>query len=300
VEADAVNLVTPPEVHHEQSLTAFRHGCHVICEKPLSEVLPESIAMVREAERAGLKLMVGHNFRYLACSQKLRQIIRERTYGTPGFANFNYIRNRNGNRKDLNKYPLMMKQPMLLEQSVHHVDLIRYCYDDEIIAVRADTWRPRWSTYEDDCCVSALFELKSGMRVNYLGTWTAGWNRFCFEWRTDCDGGVVLQRKQFSDLYAARMDPALALSGHRFKDGEEVEPLQEVPLEPCVAFVDDTRGLLTEFVDAITLGAPLITSGKDHLKTLGVTLACVESAESHQRVTMREFYKRQGIPEAWI
>ena len=301
VEADAVNLVTPPEGHHEQTLTAFKHGCHVLCEKPLSEVLPESIDMVRKAEQANLKLMVGHNFRYLASSQMLRKLIRDKTYGVPGFANFNYIRNRDGNRKDLNKYPLIMKQPMLLEQSVHHIDLIRYCYEDEIISVKADTWRPKWSTYDDDCCVSALFELKSGMRVNYLGTWTSGWNKMCFEWRTDCDGGVIIQKHQFSDMHAARMDPALALSGRNFKENaEEAEPLLPIPLDPCVAFMDDTRGLVKEFVDAITLGTPLITSGKDHLKTLGVTLACVESAETNQRVTMREFYKRQGIPEAWI
>jgi hypothetical protein len=76
------------------------------------------------------------------------------------------------------------------------------------------------------------------MRVNYLGSWTSGWNRFCFEWCTDCDGGVVIQRKQSSDLHAARMDPALALTGERFKDGEDAEPLQGIPLEPCLAFVE--------------------------------------------------------------
>ena len=79
VEADGVNLVTPPDVHHEQALTAFKHGCHVLCEKPLSEVLPESIDMVRKAEQSRLQLMVGHNFRYLASSQMLRRLIRERT-----------------------------------------------------------------------------------------------------------------------------------------------------------------------------------------------------------------------------
>jgi predicted dehydrogenase len=300
VKADAVVLVTPPEVHHEQTLTSFKHGCHVLCEKPLSEVLSESIDMVQKAEEYGLQLMVGHNFRYLSSSQMLRKLIKEQSYGEPGFGQFTYLRNRDGNRKDLNKYPLVMDQPMLLEQSVHHLDLMRYCYDQEVISVQADTWRPSWSTYRDDCCVSALLEFANGFRANYLGTWTSGWNRFCFEWRTDFSGGVVIQKQQFEDLNGAKLTPGLALEGERFKVGDDVEPLQEIPLEPCEAFVDDTRLMITEFLDAIEFGKPLITSGKDHLKTLGLTLACVEASKTGKKIIMKDFYQQQGIPESWI
>ena len=300
IKADAVVLVTPPEVHHEQTLTAFKHGCHVLCEKPLSEVLSESIDMVQKAEEYGLKLMVGHNFRYLSSSQMLRKLIKEQSFGEAGFGHFAYIRNRDGNRKDLNKYPLEMDQPMLLEQSVHHLDLMRYCYDQEVVSVQADTWRPSWSTYRDDCCVSALLEFENGFRANYLGTWTSGWNRFCFEWRTDCSEGVIIQKQQFEDLNGAKLTPGLALEGERFKVGEDVEPLHEIPLAPCEAFVDDTRLMITEFLDAIEFGSPLITSGKDHLKTLGLTLACVEASKTGKKVIMKDFYQRQGIPESWI
>ena len=300
VKADAVVLVTPPEVHHEQTLTAFKHGCHVLCEKPLSEVLPESIDMVKKADEYGLLLMVGHNFRYLASSQKLRQLMHDKTYGEAGFGHFSYLRNRDGNRKDLNKYPLTMDQPMLLEQSVHHLDLMRYCYDQEVVSVSADTWRPAWSTYRDDCCVSALLEFENGFRANYIGTWTSGWNRFCFEWRTDCSGGVIIQKQQFEDMHGARLQPGLALEGERFKTAEEAEPLLPIPLEECEAFVDDTRLMITEFLDAIEYGKPLVTSGKDHLKTLALTLACVEASKTGQKIIMKDYYREQGIPEAWI
>jgi predicted dehydrogenase len=300
VPADAVVLVTPPEVHHAQVTAAFRRGCHVLCEKPLSEVLAESIDMVRQADEAGKLLMVGHNFRYLASSQTLRRLLAEQSLGQPGFGHFVYVRNRDGRRPDLNKYPLTMKQPMLLEQSVHHLDLMRYCYQDEVETVSAETWRPAWSVYADDCCVSALLRFRSGLRVNYLGTWTSGWNRFSFEWRTDCSGGVFVQKQQFSDLHSARLTPGLAAEGVLFKTGDDVEPLQAVPLTPCEAFIDDTRAMLTEFLDAVEHGQPLITSGKDHLKTLGLTIACIEAAESGQRIEMRDFYRRQGIPAAWL
>ncbi len=300
VEADVVLLVTPPEVHHEQTSVAFKRGCHVLSEKPLSEEMDESIDMVRQADDYNLLLMVGHNFRYLSSSQVYRKMIQERTLGDIGYGQFVYLRNRDGRRPDLNKYPLTMKQPMLLEQSVHHLDLMRYCYDDEVVAVSADTWRPSWSTYQDDCCVSALLEFRTGFRANYMGTWTSGSNRFFFEWRTDCSGGILVQKYQFDDLFSSKLTPGLAMEGELFKRSKDVEPLQEVPLEPCEAFIDDTRVMLTEFLDAIEFGSPLITSGKDHLKTLGLTIACIQAAETGTKVIMEDYYEGLGIPKAWL
>jgi predicted dehydrogenase len=132
VKADAVLLVTPPEGHHSQASAAFRHGCHLLAEKPLAEEMGEAIDIVRQAELHGRQVMVGMNFRYLATSQALRKIFGERTFGAPGFGHFVYLRNRDGRRPDLNKYPLTMRQPMLLEQSVHHLDLMRYVYNEHL------------------------------------------------------------------------------------------------------------------------------------------------------------------------
>jgi len=60
-------------------------------------------------------------------------------------------------------------------------------------------------------------------------------------------------------------------------------------------FIDDTRGLLSEFVMALEGGEPVVTSGKDHLKTLGLTLACIESSKTGSRVYMNEFYGKHNL-----
>jgi predicted dehydrogenase len=193
-----------------------------------------------------------------------------------------------------------MRQPMLLEQSVHHLDLMRYVYNDDVTAVSAHTWRPSWSTYDDDCCVSALLHFRSGLQANYMGTWTSGSNHFTFQWRTDCTGGVVVQNAQFEDLRTASLTPGLAMEGVLFKTGDDVEPLQPYPLPPCQAFIDDTRGLLNEFVEALEGRAALLTTGVDHLKTLGLTIACIESSQTGQRVHLSDFYRRQGVPARWV
>jgi predicted dehydrogenase len=139
---------------------------------------------------------------------------------------------------------------------------------------------------------------RSGLRVNYLGTWTSGWNRFDFRWRTDFPGGVLIQKKQFSDLYAARLDPALAMTGPLFKD--EAEPLLPIALPPAEHFIDDTRLLLARFVEAIQAGKPVETSGKDHLKSLALVHAIIESAEHGQRVALADFYARHGLEMGWL
>jgi predicted dehydrogenase len=300
VECDAVLLVTPPEGHFEQTMLAFEHSCHVLCEKPLVETLAEAIELVGQAERRRLHLMVGMNFRYLPVSQTIRRFIREQRFGPPGYGQFVYLRHRDGRRPDLNDHPLTMAQPMLLEQSIHHLDLLRYCYGVEVEALTADTWRPDWSTYADDCCVSVLLQFEGGLRVNYLGTWTSGWNQFHFQWRTDCPGGAIIQQAQFGDLHTVEFQPHLAAEGKLFKGADEAEPLRSFPLANSEDFIDDTRGLLNEFVEAVTTGRAVETSGQDHLKTLSLVLACIEAAKSRQWLQMQDFYQCQGIPAEWI
>jgi hypothetical protein len=66
-------------------------------------------------------------------------------------------------------------------------------------------------------------------------------------------------------------------------------------LEPVEYFIDDTRGLLFEFVEALECGRPVKTSGRDHLKTLGLTLACIESSKTGSRVYVDEFYRTHNL-----
>ena len=53
--------------------------------------------------------------------------------------------------------------------------------------------------------------------------------------------------------------------------------------------------MLAEFVMALEGGKPMITSGKDHLKTLGLTLACIESSRTGSRVYMDQFYRKHNL-----
>jgi predicted dehydrogenase len=279
--SEAVVLVTPPGGHLEQARQVYAAALPLLAEKPLALDLDESIQIVKLARGANLPLMVGLNFRYLPVSRKIRELVTSETLGKPGFGQFTYQRNRDGRVPRLNKYPLTMQHPMMLEQSIHHLDLIRYCYNREVASVICRSWNPKWSMYAHDSNVSCLLTMEDGMEVNYLGTWTGGWDELGFEWRTDCTHGVIIQRQLFEDLSIAHTtDPELTA----------------IDLPEFEAFLDDTDALLGAFVAHLRQDAPLACSGADHLYTLALCFAAIESSETGRAVEMNEFYRRYEVP----
>ena len=208
--ADAVLLATPPAGRHDQIDAACKAGLPILAEKPLAADVAVARRYVEMAEAAGVHLIVGLNFRYLAVTEAKRSLLASGRVGTPGFARFTYERWRDGTQSRLNSYPLAMDHPMLWEQSIHHFDLMRFVYGTDAARIQAHTFNPSWTMYRGDTNVSALIAFENGMRVNYQGTWQAGHEPMHFNWRTDCAGGIVEQRAMFGDIgYAPRLQRAL-------------------------------------------------------------------------------------------
>lgn len=293
VHLDAVVIATPPAVHRSILETAVSHHFAVLCEKPLSETLAEAIEMVRLASAKNVPLLVGMNFRFLPVVAEARRRVRSADLGRPIYATFTYLRNRASRRSDLNSYPATMEHPMLLEQSIHHLDLIRYVYSREALNVSAHSWNPPTSTYRGDACVAMHLEMAGGLHVEYVGTWVAGTNRMDFRWRTDFERGVMIQERQFSDLAVAKRVSGADLTGPRFD--EEGEPPLSVSLPASKPFVDDTAGLLAALCATSTGEESEATSGTDHLKTLALVHASIASAATCRTVSVPVFAAKHGI-----
>jgi predicted dehydrogenase len=72
---DAVAIATPVVTHAPLALAALRAGKHVLVEKPLAASVAEGEAMVAEADRRGLVLMVDHTFVYTPAVRRIRQLV---------------------------------------------------------------------------------------------------------------------------------------------------------------------------------------------------------------------------------
>ena len=293
VEVDALIIATPPANHAPDALLAMQQGLPVLCEKPLTESLEQALELAATSRNTGVPLLVGMNFRYVPATQEYRRIVRSGDLGPALFGHFIYVRNRDGRRPDLNDFPLTMDQPMLFEQSIHHFDLMRYVYDRKVTAITADTWNPRSSVYRDDDCVATILHFEGGLRAVYLGTWTSGSNRLEFRWRTDFEGGVVVQADQFGHLLWSRHDPQAAMTGPLFD--ANAEPLLDLGIPEGEPFIAETVRLLAHFM-AVTRGLEQPgPSVEDHLHTLVLLHAARTAAAEGRRVLIRQFAEDLGV-----
>lgn len=62
---DAVLICLPHYLHSEVTISACEAGKHVLCEKPMAPTLEECDAMINSAKKAGVKLMIAENHRFL-------------------------------------------------------------------------------------------------------------------------------------------------------------------------------------------------------------------------------------------
>ncbi|HEY4149867.1 MAG TPA: Gfo/Idh/MocA family oxidoreductase [Chitinophagaceae bacterium] len=78
---DAVYVITPNALHHDQVIRVARTGKHAICEKPMAVNAREGQEMVDACKKANVKLLVGYRMHF---EPKTLEIIRMRKDGELG------------------------------------------------------------------------------------------------------------------------------------------------------------------------------------------------------------------------
>ncbi len=78
---DVIDINAPSNVHKEIALEAARAGKHIFCEKPLALTLADSREMLKAAEDAGVKHMVGFNYRFAPAVMLAKKLIEEGRLG---------------------------------------------------------------------------------------------------------------------------------------------------------------------------------------------------------------------------
>ncbi|MFC4870632.1 Gfo/Idh/MocA family protein [Negadavirga shengliensis] len=78
---DAVYIITPNGLHHDQTLRVAKAGKHVICEKPMGINAKECREMVEACRKANVKLLVGYRMRL---EPNTLEIVRMRKDGELG------------------------------------------------------------------------------------------------------------------------------------------------------------------------------------------------------------------------
>jgi len=78
---DLIDINAPSDAHKEIALAAAKAGKHLFCEKPLALTLADAREMLEVAEQAGVKHMVGFNYRFSPAVQLAKKLVEEGRLG---------------------------------------------------------------------------------------------------------------------------------------------------------------------------------------------------------------------------
>ncbi|MCK9222394.1 MAG: Gfo/Idh/MocA family oxidoreductase [Limnochordia bacterium] len=72
---DLIDITAPSNVHKEIVLAAAQNGKHIFCEKPLALTLEDAEQMLQAVTEAGVKHMIGFNYRRVPAIMLIKQMI---------------------------------------------------------------------------------------------------------------------------------------------------------------------------------------------------------------------------------
>jgi predicted dehydrogenase len=269
---DVVFNCTVPEAHAAVTLTALRHGCHVLGEKPLADSLENAARMLAAAEEAGRILAVIQNRRYDARIRRLRHFIASGVLGPITTANCDFFIGAHfGGFRD------HMEHVLLLDMAIHTFDQARFLTGADPVSVYCHEWNPAGSWYDHDASAVAIFEMTGGIVFTYRGSWCAEGLNTAWEadWRIICQRGSV--RWDGADGFWAQAVSAT---------GTFLSALRDVPVPPFDAGdkVGGHAGNIREFVRCVREGGTPETVASDNIKSLAMVFAAIESAREGKRV----------------
>jgi predicted dehydrogenase len=118
---DAVSISTWPDTHEEMAIKAFENGCHVFIEKPLANTVEGAERVVKAAQKAGKKLVIGYILRHHPSWERFIQIAQ--TLGKPLVMRMNLNQQSSGDMWTLHRNLMKTLSP-IVDCGVHYIDVM--------------------------------------------------------------------------------------------------------------------------------------------------------------------------------
>jgi predicted dehydrogenase len=268
---DLLDIVTPPAAHLALLGAAAQRGVDVICQKPLGGDLANARAMVRQAEAAGITLVVHENFRFMPWYREARRLIDGGTFGRLLDVAFR-LRPGDGQgpRAYLDRQPYFQQMPRFLihETAIHLIDVFRYL-GGEVAGVFARLRRLNPAIRGEDAG-HVLFDFTSGAAGLFDGNRLAGF---------PAANPRLTMGEMWLDGEAATLrldgDGRLFLRRHQGVEAEHAYGWHDRGFGgDCVLALQ--RHVLAHF----QAGAPLENDGRAYLRNLEIEEAIYRSAAS--------------------
>lgn len=135
--ADAVVVATPAELHAMTVDAAIARGLPVLCEKPLTDDVAASAALVGRVERAGAHVEVGFHRRHDPAYAEARRQVADGSAGRLHLLRLTAFDPR-GTARVVSEWTPGDTAPLFLHSSIHDFDFVRWMSGQEVVSVTAD------------------------------------------------------------------------------------------------------------------------------------------------------------------
>jgi len=276
--ADFGIIVVPPAHHEEIVDVMIAHDLDILSEKPIADTMEGCARIYRKVKAADRKFAVTMSHRFDQDKQSLERLIRSKKYGK-----LDYLIGRN--TWAMRKFPAWgafrykIPDPLLVEGTVHHFDIMRSLSASDAKTVYAKTWNPSWSDFAGDCQALVTIEMLNGVKVFYEGAKSnaSTLNAWCQDyWRAECDKATLeLDNRKLRVITGALHQDAT---------------IEEKPLEQQAVWMNPW--IAEMFCDWLAGGAPPPTGLDDNIQCAALLFAAVESAHTGKVVDVQKFLKK--------
>ncbi len=290
--ADAVHATAPDAAvitatlasHEPLTRAALEAGLHVLVEKPFTDDLETAEQLVELARLKGRTLMVSQNYRFFPAARAAARLVAEESLGPLYQVSIDFRRNSASPPHPRRRHH-SDAQPMLVDMSIHHFDLLRMILRREPTSVSFDAPAQPWSGFAGPPAAVGSIRF-DGVVVSYRASWVSAGpiTPWAGEWAMEFERGRL--------FWTSRGDEGV------LHDRAVVRPRRgrtravELPHMSRI----DRAGTLTEFARSIADGVEPEASGRDNLATIAFMSAAVESAAGQDWVDVPPFRRR--VPAA--
>ena len=278
VQADAVLIVVPPEVHAPIAEEALARGLHCLIEKPLADSVSDAQRIVTAAQKAGKKVMVSQNYRFKRGPQTVKKVLKDGLIGEVGSVYVNFQK-----APRFTGFRLQMAEPLITDMAIHHFDQMRGILGLEPVRITARSWNPKWSWFAGNAVASVLVEMSNQATVSYTGSWVSqGWETtWDGDWRIQGDGGEINWANNEVVIRPTDLFKTVFMKGAVEQNGMLHADL--VSME-----VEERWAVLLEFAASILEDREPETNATDNLKSMAMVIGASMSVKRGEPILIDE------------
>jgi predicted dehydrogenase len=174
-----------------------------------------------------------------------------------------------------------MKDPLLIEGAVHHLDIVADLAGARCETLFASTWKPAWAEYAGDVDGVVTMVFENGVRGIYEGSSSSatGLNDWTREYvRVECENGTAILNNREIELFT-RQD----LKRQRSREGQG----QKIQLLDNNKWINSW--LIEKFCAWLDGGPEIETIVEKNVQASALVFASIESARSGQAIRVQEY-----------